>query len=191
MAYRPIAVSYWLVLRGVMASAHVLEIVLPDHSRQPLAGAVTIGRAAGNTVRLADASVSRSHARIWQQGGGAVLEDAGSSYGTWLDGRRIAGPERLREGSRIRVGDLELLVDRRRSDADSLSTIVVPAEATVATRYGGRPHVRSGYSLKRLEAREGDRRWVLEDRSGHFVRMADADAELLRLLDGSRPLAEL
>src|SRR3954469_11723607 len=55
-----------------------------------------IGRAAGNAVRLADPSVSRLHARIRATAdGGATLEDAGSSYGTWLDGRR-ATAARLR-----------------------------------------------------------------------------------------------
>ena len=173
----------------------VLDIVLPDHSRQALAGDVTIGRGAGNTVRLADASVSRVHARIAADGnGGAVLEDAGSSYGTWLDGRRLRAPTPVREGSRIRVGNLELVVDRRRGDDDSLRTIVVPpsAVATVAARFGGRPRVRSGYALKRLEAAEGDRRWVLEDlRSGSFVRMSDLDADLFALLDGTHSFSEL
>jgi pSer/pThr/pTyr-binding forkhead associated (FHA) protein len=49
---------------------------------------VTIGRDPDNTVRLADPTVSRVHARISSTAGGALLEDAGSSYGTWLDGRR-------------------------------------------------------------------------------------------------------
>jgi putative peptide zinc metalloprotease protein len=172
---------------------HVLEIVLPDHSRHALAGDVTIGRAPGNTVRLADASVSRVHARLSADAGGtAVLEDAGSSYGTWLDGRRVDLPTRVREGARIRVGNQELLVDRTRADAESARTIVVPAQATVATRFGDRPHVRSGHALKRLEAAEGDRRWVLKDlRSGRLVRLSDPDAELLALLDGTRPISEL
>jgi hypothetical protein len=177
-----------------MPFAHVLEIVLPDHDRRALVGEVTIGRDPGNTLQLADPSVSRFHARVRAVNGGATLEDAGSSYGTWLDGRRIAEAVELHEGSRIRLGDLELIVDRRRDEGEAGRTIVVPqaAAATVAARFGGRPRVRSGYALKRLEAREGDRRWVLEDlRSGRFVRMSDSDAELFGLLDGSRSLMEL
>jgi hypothetical protein len=172
----------------------VLEIVLPDRDRRSLAGDVTIGRDPGNSLRLADPSVSHFHARIRAVNGGATLEDAGSSYGTWLDGRRIEGAAELREGSRIRLGNVELLVDRQREKHEAGRTVVVPASAaeTVTARFGGRPRVRSGYALKRLEAQEGDRRWVLEDlRSGRFVRMSDIDAELFGLLDGSRPLAEL
>jgi putative peptide zinc metalloprotease protein len=175
----------------VLASQQVLEIVLPDHSRLALVDDVTIGRAAENTVRLSDASVSRVHARISAADGAAVLEDAGSSYGTWLDGRRIHAPARLRAGSRIRVGNQELIVDHPRGNDEAGPTIVVPAAST-ATQPVGNPRVRSGYALKRLEAREGSRRWVLEDRrSGRFVRLSDADAELFALIDGTRSLADL
>jgi putative peptide zinc metalloprotease protein len=169
----------------------VLEIVLPDHSRLALDQDVTIGRAAGNTVRLADPSVSRMHARISTTASGPVLEDAGSSYGTWLDGRRIEVPAPLRAGSRIRVGNQELLVDRPRDDGEAGPTFVIPV-ATAATQFGERPRIRSGYALKRLESGEGTRRWVLKDlRSGRLVRLSDADAELFALIDGTRSLAEL
>jgi putative peptide zinc metalloprotease protein len=172
-------------------SADVLEIVLPDHSRRALAGDMTIGRAPESTVRLADPSVSRVHARITVAPDGAVLEDAGSSYGTWLDGQRIQAPVPVREGSRIRLGNQELVVDRVRGDDEAASTIVV-SEATAATRFGDRPQLRGGYALKRLEAKEGAKRWVLKDlRSGRLVRLGDADAELLALIDGTRSLAEL
>jgi putative peptide zinc metalloprotease protein len=169
----------------------VLEIVLPDHSRFALADDMTIGRAPDNTVRLADPSVSRVHARITADVDGALLEDAGSSYGTWLDGRRVEAPARLRAGSRIRVGNQELMVDRPRSDDEAGPTIVVPA-TTAETRFGGYPRLRSGHALKRLEAGEGSRRWVLKDlRSGRLVRLADSDADLLGLLDGAHSLPTL
>ncbi len=62
----------------------------------------------------------------------------------------------------------------------------------LTTAAGRHPRLRSGYALKRLAAAEGERRWVLKDlRSGEFVRLSIADAELLSLLDGTRSLAEL
>ena len=68
-----------------------------------------------------------------------------------------------------------------------------PAAATAdATQFGMRPRVRSGYALKRLDASEGDRRWVLRDLDdGTFLRLSDDDAELFELLDGSRSLVDL
>ena len=131
-------------------------------------------------MRLADPSVSRVHARIRpDRGDGALLSDAGSTYGTWLDGRRVRGTAPLREGALIRVGDQELSVDRARGDDEAGDTVVVPPVLTTAAAAGVRA-LRSGYALKRLAAAEGERRWVLKDlRSGEFVRLSVADAELL------------
>jgi Zn-dependent protease len=174
-----------------------LELVLADRSRVPLADDITIGRALGSTLRLDDPSVSRQQARIVVRRGEVLLEDAGSSYGTWLDGRRVEGPAPLRDGSRIRVGNQELVVERRRSEEEAGRTVVVPLGASLVTpavsgEVGAQPKVRSGYALKRLEASEGERRWVLRDlESDRFLRMADADAELLQLLDGRHSVPEL
>jgi putative peptide zinc metalloprotease protein len=178
------------------------ELVLADGSRVPLVHPVTIGRARASDVRLDDPSVSRLHARLGMDGVVPAIEDAGSQYGTWVDGRRVIGRERLADGSHIRVGDQDLVVQRRRSEDEAGRTIVVPMGASAmmatpvpapaATRFGTRPRLRSGYALKRLEAAEGQRRWVLKDlASGAFVRMSDDDVRLLRLIDGSRSLADL
>jgi putative peptide zinc metalloprotease protein len=149
---------------------------------------VLIGRSAASTVRLADPSVSRVHARLRPAGAGVVLEDAGSTYGTWLDGRRVVAPVAVSAGARIRVGDLELAVARRPRPDEAGPTVVVPTvEGT--SRVGGSPRLRTGYALKRLGAGEG---WVLKDlRSGSFVRFSAEDAALLPLIDGSRTVTEL
>jgi pSer/pThr/pTyr-binding forkhead associated (FHA) protein/Zn-dependent protease len=174
-----------------------LELVLADRSRVPLAHDITIGRAPGSTLRLDDPAVSRQQARIVVRRGEVLLEDAGSSYGTWLDGRRVQGPAPLRDGSRIRVGDQELVVERRRGEEEAGRTVVVPLGASLVTPavsgdVGAHPRMRSGYALKRLEASEGERRWVLRDlESDRFLRMDDADAELLQLLDGRHSVPEL
>jgi putative peptide zinc metalloprotease protein len=168
-----------------------LELVLPDHRRIALVDVLTIGRSSRSTVRLTDPSVSRLHARIRPgPGGAAVLEDAGSTYGTWLDGVRVRDPVALSAGARIRLGDEELVVERPPREDEAGATVLVPSALT--TQIGEHPRLRSGYALKRLAAAEGDRRWVLKDlRSGDFVRFSTADAELLTLLDGSRSLGEL
>jgi putative peptide zinc metalloprotease protein len=173
-----------------------LELVLADRTRVPLLHDMTIGRAPGSTLWLDDPAVSRRQARISVGGGEVLLEDAGSSYGTWLDGRRLNGREPLRDGSRIRIGNQELIVERRRDEAEAGRTVVVPRGETILAPetggFGTHPKVRSGYALKRLEASEGDERWVLRDLdSNRFLRMSDADAELLQLIDGRRSLAEL
>jgi len=196
---RAVAVVFAVLIPGKSRQADVsgpLELVLADHTRVPLLHDMTIGRAPGSTLRLDDPAVSRRQARISVGGDAVLLEDAGSSYGTWLDGRRLDGRGQLRDGSRIRVGNQELVVERRRDDAEAGRTVVVPAGETLLARdtggFGTHPKVRSGYALKRLEASEGEERWVLRDlESDRFLRMSDADAELLQLVDGRRSVAEL
>jgi len=188
----------------------VLELVLPDRTRVPILEDTTIGRAPGSTVQVADPAVSRRHARLSVSHGDrdavVLLEDLGSTHGTWLDDRAVDGPQPVGDGSRIRVGDHELRVERRRDDAEAGATIVVrPGDSLVVTaqgdgahtvapgeRFGTRPRVRSGYALKRLEASEGERRWVLRDlESDRFLRMSQADADLFALIDGRHSLADL
>jgi putative peptide zinc metalloprotease protein len=182
-----------------------LELVLAGGDRVPLVGDILIGRAAGCTLQLADPSVSRRHARISASNGAAArIEDAGSSHGTYLDGRRLSGPTALHDGVRIELGDQELVVERRRGESEAGRTIVVRPGASLvvpalgapaqenATEFGLRPRIRSGYALKRLEADEGRRRWVLRDlQRDDFLRLSDNDAQLLALLDGTRDLRDL
>lgn len=184
-----------------------LELVLGDDTRVPLVGDMTIGRAPGSTVVLADPSVSRVHARITPRGngGGVLIEDAGSSAGTLLDGVAISSAAALHDGAKLQIGGQELRVERRRDTAEAGRTIVVrpgaslvvPAIGTpdvqaAATSFGMRPRVRSGYALKRLDASEGAKRWVLKDLNRNtFLRLSDNDAGLFELIDGSRSLADL
>jgi putative peptide zinc metalloprotease protein len=172
--------------------------VLEDRTRVALVGEVTIGRAPESSVVLADQSVSRRHARISAD---AVLSDDGSRYGTWVDGRRVAEPVALRDGSSIRLGDVDVVVERRRSLAEAGRTIVVrPGDSLLLHTADGEldgsprdwPRLRSGYKLKRLDVSEGPRRWVLQDlREDVFVRFADVDAELIQRLDGRHSLHDL
>ncbi|HYI19312.1 MAG TPA: FHA domain-containing protein [Solirubrobacteraceae bacterium] len=179
-----------------------LELVLSSGERVALIGDVVIGRSPASTLRLDDPSVSRTHARISAGEGAARIEDAGSSHGTYVDGTRVERPLALRDGARIRVGDQELGVERRRELAEAGRTLVVRPGSTLvvsaagaapqATQYGMRPRVRSGYALKRMDADEGPRRWVLRDLSrDSYLRLSDNDAALFELLDGSRSLIDL
>ena len=187
------------------ADQRALELVLPDGARVALHGIVTLGRAEESTVRLTEPSVSRRHARVIAGGGVPVIEDLGSSYGTYLDGRRLEAPAGLGDGTELRLGDVTLRVERPRLDAEAGRTIVVPAGGTVlvsaqgtvapespGTQFGFHPKARSGWSLKRLEATEGQRRHVLRNtRTDEIVRMGDDEAALFELLDGRMGLPDL
>ena len=75
------------------------------------ADAIVVGRAVdGVTFRLPDRDVSRRHARFFLQGGSAFVEDLGSLTGTHVNGERIVGRRKLREGDLVRIGDYDLAV---------------------------------------------------------------------------------
>lgn len=76
-----------------------------DLRHVPLAeGSNVIGRGADASVWIDAPGVSRHHARILIDGGGATLEDLGSKNGTFLDGRRLNAPAMLRPGDVVGVG---------------------------------------------------------------------------------------
>lgn len=191
--------------RPLYGGAVALDLVLRDGTRIPVYGSLTIGRGAGNDVQIGDRTVSRRHAVVSVDGHGAHLEDAGSSHGTFVDGRKLEGRERLDDGAVIAVGDVELRAERRRLEEEAGRTIVVRPGASVlmpavgasevagaGTSFGFRPRLRSGWALKRLPASEGDRRYVLKDLDGgEFVRMGDDEAALFQLLRGDSALPEL
>jgi hypothetical protein len=79
----------------------------PGHqagSRYDVGGGATLGRGDVEIV-LEDPFASSQHARIERQGGVVVLEDLGSTNGTYLNEELLGGPQPLHEGDRIRIGD--------------------------------------------------------------------------------------
>jgi hypothetical protein len=65
----------------------------------------TLGREAGNTLVLADNAVGRRHARILETTGVYVIEDLGSTNGTFVNDERISGAITLKWGDVVRLGD--------------------------------------------------------------------------------------
>jgi len=83
----------------------------PDAGRMFALGEDTVlGRDETADIVLADPSgeLSRRHARIGLSGGVAVVEDLGSTNGTFLNGERISGSQPLRAGDEIRIGKYAL-----------------------------------------------------------------------------------
>src|SRR4051812_38187718 len=72
---------------------------------QTLSAGSTIGRE-GCDVNLMDPEVSRRHATIRDQGGGALaIEDLGSTNGTYVNGARISIVTVLQDGDTVRLGN--------------------------------------------------------------------------------------
>ncbi len=58
-------------------------------------------------IRLDDPFASSRHARISREGHVVVIEDLGSTNGTYLNDEPLTGPQPLHDGDRIRIGDSE------------------------------------------------------------------------------------
>lgn len=93
----------------VLPSVPIAWLVTGTGLRRPLRCPCTLGRAATNSLPLADEQLSRRHAMISKHGEEEFwLTDNASRNGTFLNGRRIRQPERLFDQDRIRVGRSEL-----------------------------------------------------------------------------------
>jgi FHA domain len=67
----------------------------------------TLGRSDGADINVNDPFASSAHARIFPRGDYMYLEDMGSTNGTYLNGRQVRTPERLKVADTIRIGDTE------------------------------------------------------------------------------------
>ncbi len=77
----------------------------------PLEGdQLIIGRDPSNTIAINDAEISRKHSRLTFQGGKHVIEDLGSTNGTFVNGQRLAGPVVLKPGDVVSLGEQIVLM---------------------------------------------------------------------------------
>jgi hypothetical protein len=84
-------------------------LVLADGTRVAVkTGVMSVGRSAASTLPLNDTNVSREHAEIRSRGEGDGLEwlviDLGSTNGTMLNGVKISGEKKLKNGDSLMFG---------------------------------------------------------------------------------------
>jgi pSer/pThr/pTyr-binding forkhead associated (FHA) protein len=83
-----------VVTAGSLAGTHI-----------GLTGApILIGRANDSTVVLTDDYASNRHARVSLQDGMWIVEDLGSTNGTYLGSHKLDGPAPLEPGVPLRIG---------------------------------------------------------------------------------------
>lgn len=70
---------------------------------------ITIGRAMENDIVITGKRVSREHARVRRDGWRVMLEDCGSTNGTFFNNERVLSPVPLRDGDRIAVGGVTFI----------------------------------------------------------------------------------
>ena len=105
----------------------ILEIVEGDDAgrQTPLEGSIEIGREASTGLPIDDEQASRRHTRVTAEGDHALVEDLGSTNGTYLNGQPIEGQRTLRPGDRLRVG-LTIFELRTAADVQRQPSAVIP-----------------------------------------------------------------
>ncbi|WP_437901987.1 sigma 54-interacting transcriptional regulator [Sorangium sp. So ce327] len=104
--------SSWVLLVYHRRGAEAIVL----HEEHP----VVLGREAPSTALVADCSLSREHARITLTGGGVMVDDLGSTNGTWVKGERVRRAE-LRPGDELLFGSV--LASIQRSPAPSVGAL--------------------------------------------------------------------
>jgi phosphoserine phosphatase RsbU/P len=121
----------------------------------------SIGRSPGQDIVLHDAHVSRQHAVIVKEGGEYAVVDQKSSYGTFVNGRRVERSN-LRDGDLLQLGSLESARLRFRLPAAHDATgdrHSSSAKQLLTSLHGFR---RSGDDTERPAAQEiGQLNWLL------------------------------
>lgn len=92
---------------------------------------VTMGRDMSNDIVINDAESSRHHARLTKQGVTYVLEDLGSTNGTFVNSARLSTPRPLNPGDMVGVGETITLSYEVITTPPTGSTMVGNIDATV------------------------------------------------------------
>jgi pSer/pThr/pTyr-binding forkhead associated (FHA) protein len=93
-------------VKATLQVIHAADPALQDRSC-PLEVEVTIGRGEENTLVLSSDQASRQHARIRPDQGGHLLEDLGSTNGTFVNSKQVK-ERRLVHGDVIRIASTVL-----------------------------------------------------------------------------------
>ena len=94
---------------------------------------ISIGRDSSNEIPVNDAEVSRRHSRLTFQGGKYVLEDMGSTNGTFVNGQRLTGPRVLKSGEVVSLGE-QIVFVYEAVDSDPGATMVSPRNISAPPR---------------------------------------------------------
>ncbi len=93
----------------------------------PIKAETVIGRSNDCDITLAAAHLSRRHVKLSIQEGLLYVKDLGSANGTYLNGKRVVGEERVRRGDELRFDTLSFGVIGPAQDMDK--TTVRPVQA--------------------------------------------------------------
>jgi pSer/pThr/pTyr-binding forkhead associated (FHA) protein len=90
------AAQFQFVMRSGPNTGKVYPLETPE---------IIIGRDATNNIPINDAEVSRKHAKLILQSSAYVIQDLGSTNGTFINGQRITASQVLKPGDKVTLGE--------------------------------------------------------------------------------------
>ncbi|HEX6203289.1 MAG TPA: SpoIIE family protein phosphatase [Thermoanaerobaculia bacterium] len=156
------------------------------YEHRPEGDSVVVGRSLGCDLVLADAFLSRQHARLWRQADGWWIEDLGSRNGTRVNGEAVGAARRLFPGDVIEMSASALTVEGG-------GETVLPAAADDDLDLGDATYFRSAAELLRADqsaaeapadfGRYAERLRLVNEVHRDLGRPMELDELLERLLD--------
>lgn len=93
---------------------------------------IIVGRDASNSVAINDAEVSRKHAKLSLHGSAYVIQDLGSTNGTFVNGQRVTNTQVLNPGDTVSFGENIVLIFEAAYDPNATVISSAQAPKTVA-----------------------------------------------------------
>ena len=132
-----------------------------------------LGRDVTNDIVLGDAEISRQHSRVSRTPGGMVLEDLGSTNGTFVNGDRLVSPRVMMSGDLVGLGE-NVTLTFESTAPEAAATMMAPVARGGTPKPvppGAAPPPRPAaamplpaaqqYPTPEPQARGGGRRWIL------------------------------
>jgi LysM repeat protein len=167
-----------------------IKITGPDGQpwRVPFAGVqMSIGRTPDNAIVLEQGGVSSHHCVIGRDPTGAFLiQDQGSTNGTWIGEQRIAGMVPLHPGVAVMVGSYMLMLETGTGAVKPLTAVGVARPAGLGARPIGVGT--AGPLIRKSDTEHRDRQF--HDRVGRYAAEWDKNGRPARLLLRGRNLAQ-
>ena len=133
--------------------------------RVPMIGRMMVGRSPNGNLVLRSPYASRRHAWIWQRGDRVIIEDLGSTHGTYVNGQLLVSPRQLRHNDVISIGDARLIFVAE-SGPRTASPVQPVREAAMAPSYPitpSEPVVARPFPATRVRSQRSSRRetWIV------------------------------
>ncbi|MGA2490403.1 MAG: FHA domain-containing protein [Anaerolineales bacterium] len=110
----------------VMRSGPTVGKVYPLEAQE-----LSIGRDDANRIVINDAEVSRRHARMELRGSAYVIQDLGSTNGTFVNGTRLSGIQVLNPGDTVTLGEGIVLAYESATDLNATILSTQPSQTVI------------------------------------------------------------